>query len=322
MNLLNQEAAQLLFNRLPHEKQIATLSPAFVAMDAKRDTELSPYYLAHTEGEYFWLHSVLKGSVPNSDFIDFQSAYGYGGPVSNTEDVTFLNEAWFKYCDWCIDHGVLAEFVRLHPMLNHPFYGELQQNRQTVFLPPDSVATPTCRNKIRKGEGEGLSVVTTPARDIVRFAYDYRKSMERLNADKFYYFNDEYFEALARMPNANLIICELDKECLAAAIFMEGGPFFEYHLSFCNERGRKKAATNILLDRAQVFAGNYGKGIYLGGGKTTLNTDPLLEFKRSFGGKFKPFFTCSKIHREDVYYSMQEEYIEIGPINPRTLFWR
>lgn len=325
MKVINQEQAQILFDTLPPNFRVATLSPAYVAVDAKRDKTLAPYYLVYDEGNgKFVLHSLLKGTVPGTDYSDVMSPYGYGGPVTNAvDDSDFLEAAHEAYIEFAADAGILAEFTRLHPCVDHPFFGEIHYNRRTVYLPKEgSNYTAKCENMIRKAEKEGLEVIMSIPENIPHFAVSYRECMDRLRADKFYFFDDEYFEALAKLPNTLLMVVELDREWLSAAIFLRGESFWEYHLSCTNERGRKMAATNLLIDYTYALAMKQDKGLYLGGGKTALDNDPLLKFKSSFGGSLKQFLVGSQVFKPETYFALLEEYQEVSPVNSRTLFWR
>jgi len=239
------------------------------------------------------------------------------------QDNDFLEAAADAYEEFCADHGILAELVKLHPCVPHPFFGENHYNRKTVYLPKEgSKYTATCQQKIRKAEKEGLEVCIARQTSIVNFATSYYECMDRLEASKFYYFNEAYFEALQALPFARLYVCELDHEWHAAGIFLEGATFFEYHLGITNEKGRKTGATNLLLDIAYGIARQKGKGLYLGGGKTTMATDPLLEFKESFGGLRKRFFVGSQVFKKDAYFTLLDDYHEVGRLSPKTLFWR
>lgn len=309
-----REEATYWFYRLPLKQQIATLSPEYVAVDAMRDKRLKPCFLLYSEGEAFWMVGMHKDNVPNSDYYDFRAPYGYGGPISNVSDSDFLERAWCSYLQWCWSNHILAEFVRLHPLLDQPYFGDRRPNRTTFTCGP--IPYPNCRGAIQKAERSGL-VVTHADPSIIssNFKVDYRRDMEDKKTSEFYFFNDAYFEALSTMSGVHLLICEEDEEWRSAAVFLAGGSTMEYHLSITNQRGKKQGATNLLIQKA--YASMPEGELFLGGGRTTAEDDSLAKFKASFGGKKLTFNLGSHIHRPDVYREMRGDNT-----NPNVLFWR
>lgn len=323
--------AQAWFERLPLRMRLATLSPEYVCIDAWRGALTPTFLLFQEEGKpYFWLHSVHKGNVPGTDLCDFQSAYGYGGPLAFSlpdldGDDDFSRIACMQYGRWCMDHGIVAEFVRFHPLLDQPWGGLKKPNRETVCLNVGERYGETCRNKLKKSKRSGVAVVHVDRKHIPAFAVDYRKGLERLKAERFYYFGDEYFRALAEWPKAHLLIAEVDGSWASAGIFLEGGDTLEYHLSTTNDLGRETAANVALLDAAHALARKKGlKRLYLGGGKTANQGDPLLEFKLSFLAEreTRTFCVGEMIHKPDVYYALQESSCDVPPVSQKVLWWR
>ena len=82
---------------------------------------------AFKEEENIWLHPFLLHPIDSDAFsliggplwFDIESAYGYGGPLSNTEDKDFLDNANEQFSEWCMENNVVAEFVRFHPIIEN-----------------------------------------------------------------------------------------------------------------------------------------------------------------------------------------------------------
>lgn len=322
MRVIGYDEACAYFARLPDAQRIATLSPHYLAADAVREPNLTPVWLVYEKGEYFWLHGALKGVVPGTEFYDFQSPYGYGGPLSNTgKDYDFWVETSKVYDSWCAENRILAEFTRLHPVIRQPWSGHWEHNRQTVLLPPGCEYTPACRNKTRKATN--LLTEKYGHGAIVEFGQFYREGMNQIGANRFYFFDDTYFAALSHLKNAFLLVVFGEAgEWLSAGIFLEGATVIEYHLATTTQRGRELAATNRLISEAHRIATQKNKSLYLGGGKTQNADDPLLTFKESFGGELRPFHTGHAVYLPDAYYSLMDSYFDAPPVNPKTLFWR
>lgn len=321
------------YNELPRNKRIATLSPDYCAIDALRDENIRPVHLLYTDQDRdtkdnIWLMSGHLGRVPNSDMLDMTTAYCYGGPVVIDIEVIgqqslFTSRAEGSYHKWCQKNNVVAEFMRFHPLLDQPYPNQKKENRITYVVPVDTKYNANCRNKCNKAWNAGVVVKRAKREDIKRFAADYRKGLDVLKADKFYYFNDAYFAAMSQWDKAHLLIAEIDDCWLSAGIFLEGGDTLEYHLCTTNARGYDLAANNVLIDAALLFCKELGlKQLYLGGGKTPELGDPLLEFKRSFGGVEKKFYVGQQIFKPEVYYAMRDAAFDVAPTQDRVLFWR
>ena len=80
-SLVDLGQAQRLFDALPETYRLASLSPSYVAADAHRDPLLTPVFLVCRRGSGFLMHAVHEARVPHHDACDWQSAYGYGGPI-------------------------------------------------------------------------------------------------------------------------------------------------------------------------------------------------------------------------------------------------
>lgn len=335
MREVDYTEAQSYFDMLPKHKRIATLSPRYVCIDALRDSSLKPTFIVFEDKETheFWMHSVHKSSVPYSDYFDFQSAYGYGGPVSleiaalnagyEDRESSINEDASFKYSQWCWENNILAEFVRFHPLLEQKYGGEKTYNRQTCVIPLGTKYPGKCRNMIQRAEREGVRILEVNRTFINQYGQFYRDGLAHLSADKFYYFNDAYFRAMSEWDKAHLVVAERDGEWLAASIFLEGGDTLEYHLCTVSKAGKKIGAGNALVAGATNLASKLGlKQVYLGGGRTANEGDPLFQFKNSFGGELRPFYIGSQIHKAQVYYAMLEQAMDVPAVNQKTLFWR
>lgn len=328
---LTPEEASRWYAQLPAERRLATLSPEYVLADALRDGALEPAFFGFREGDAFWLHAVHRSVVPGTGDLDQQSPYGYGGPVSNSNDAGFLSRAWNCYVQGCRDEGVLAEFVRLHPMVaGETYYGGLvRTDRQTVVVdvrPADQRAgyAARCRTALRKAENNQVSASVAP-RDMIAegFAAFYREGMQSIGATGFYLFGDDYFRAFAEWRNAELIVCEREGRWLSAGLFLTEGTVMEYHLSATNAEGRKYCATNLLLDAAAQVARSRGcTHLYLGGGTGPEADNPLLNFKASFSEERRPFLIGFTAFDAQRYDALRDEYVrEDKPVN-RYLFYR
>jgi len=331
VKLLDLRSAIALFELLPIERKIVTVSPAYVAADAKRNAQLEPLHLTYQENELFWLHSVQRMAITEIDAWDVRSSYGYGGPIANTDDDAFLKRAEQAYCSYCRDYRIVAEFIRLHPMAAawQVYGGSRSFDRQTVAIElgsdvPRETYSVRARTAVRKAEKAGLKAVELPVDGNVRaFAVFYREAMRVIGADDFYLFNDSYFADLMALPNARLLaVLRADGRWVSAGLFLFGGEMAEYHLSGTMAEGRALGATNLLIDYAASLAKEAGlQALFLGGGTNSAPDNPLFFFKKSFSEAVFPYDIGTRIHIDSLY----EELRRIYPSkyrSDRILFYR
>lgn len=328
--LLELSEAQAMFDRLPDPLRWQTLSPAYVAADALRDASSRPLFLVDTEEGGLLMHGVLEAPVPGASACDWQSAYGYGGPIACGLDPQALARAWGRLDAVAKRHGVVAEFVRLHPMLgNHAWYpGTVREDRSVVTLDlqvPDLLASYSgrARTAVKKAVREGLETRwETPAAARLAFPDFYRRSMVEIGADGFYLFDDSYFDALLSLPGARTLSVLRDGERVSMAIFLFGPVQVEYHLSGTSAEGRRSGATNLLLHVAAETARTEGRHwLYLGGGTSAAADDPLLRFKSSFGPASGRFRIGYRVHDADLYQRLRDADPVRGR-SARVLFYR
>ena len=330
--LINLSEAVKVFSGFDSSLQIPTLHPEYVVADAKRKDGLQPVFWFYEEGPLRYYHGFHVAPIAESELFDIQSPYGYGGPISNTEDQDFLFRAWDEYETWCRNQKIVAEFIRFHPLLqNWNYYGGVVvEDRETVAidLAQQDLLTSymkRARTEVRKAIKEGLQVQWLSAAEYRNdFMRLYESTIRNRNADEFYLFNDTYFTELFSWPQAKLAACTFNREWLATAILLTGPSVMEYHLSASNETGRQMGATNLLLHEAAQYGQLQGcKFLYLGGGTDNSPTNPLLFFKSGFLPLRVPFKIGRHIHLPEMYEDLKERWPDAYGQNPhRVIFYR
>lgn len=195
----------------------------------------------HIDGDRLFF-PILVGELPEAYQVfdealyDFESAYGYGGPLCTTTDEEKLTLLFAPVWQWCEDQNIVAGFTRFHPLLNNHRYfvegsfNKVEFNRQTIYidLEPEldqiwSGLPSGQRSQIRQAMKYGLNVREGNHRDLIDiFCPMYRANLEVLNAHDHTYFKPDYFEFLStKMHQAiDLLIVEKDGNPVASAIFL------------------------------------------------------------------------------------------------------
>ena len=306
---------------LPAAYQDVYFTPEYVGMHCDGEDVSALLFVCRVEPDV-WIYPYLMRPISDrvytgfaEGYCDIETAYGYGGPLSSTDDSEFLERCFDAFKDWCFEQNVVSEFIRLHPLIENckwlPFEVELILDRNTVSLDLAAldddmlVFDPKARNKVRRALKSGVEVgVRSDPESYANFVGMYFRTMERLNADAEYYFSEVYFtrlEEIVRQSGA-LLVAELDGNFLAATVLLRGSRFLNYHLS-CTDRDRSVVGVvNLLIRQAGLEGKALGLDVlHLGGGRGPEPMDSLYQFKQSMGTSTHQFHIGKRVHNIDLY---------------------
>lgn len=272
----------------------------------------------YREGEDVFLFPYLKKPVDvlGGQFYDLETAYGYGGPLSNSADAGFLERAVEAFDGYARERKIIAGMVRFHPLIgNHPLF----KDRYTVTFDRFTVSMDLTlsqkeiwekevhskhRNVIVKANKLGLTYHADGTLEgLGCFIKIYRSTMERLSADSFYTFNDDYFDGLKKLGDAVFLASVyLGREMIAGAIILTYGKFGHYHLAGTADGYAGYNPSNYLVYNTALYL--KGRGIekfHLGGGSTRDPENSLFRFKARFSRNRLPFFIGRMIIQREMY---------------------
>jgi len=269
----------------------------------------------YVEGRSVLINKTIKrpilriGDIDVKDgFFDLESAYGYGGFYSNSEDKEFLARAMDKYEKKCKDEKIIAEFTRFHPfnsfaLKNQEFLDFNFYDRDVVVkdLSEDILASYNAkvRNAVRRATEK---VVFRESVNIDKFIELYNETMKKNEASDFYFFSKEYYKKLLQNNKIKLYELVCESQVVAMGFFMFGDNIAHYHLSANTPLSYKINANYALLHYAFSIAKYMGlKYFLLGGGTTSKEDDSLLKFKKKFSKETKPFYISGKIYDKVIY---------------------
>lgn len=255
----------------------------------------------------------FSGKLEENTYFDFSCPYGYGGWLIEGQDTTVLFET---YEAWCRKNGIISEFVRFHPVLKN--HVGLDSAYDVVPL-GETITMDLCspktiweniisknRNMIRKAQKNGIRIYTGRDPEIYEnFRVIYNATMDKDNADPYYYFEKEFYQSvLDDLPyNAQVFYAVYEDKVIAASIMLATNGRMNYHLSGSLREYAHLAPTNLLLYEAALWGNASGcKTLYLGGGVGS-GEDGLFKFKRSFyrGDDLKRFYIGKKIFDLEKY---------------------
>ena len=261
-------------------------------------------------------------------YYDFETAYGYGGPVSNNHDEAFMTKALQTMKEEAIKANYICGFVRFHPVLANWDYfdkvGQLIPDRKTIAIDLTGGIDATWsneihsknRNMIKKGEKEGLEFVVDD--DFVylpEFERLYNATMDKLSADGFYYFEPKYYEQLQNtIQHRFLGIVKHEGKVIAGAIFFYQLPYGHYHLAGSDKESLNLSPNNFLLWGAAKELTNRGVSFFhLGGGTDGSEENSLFKYKRRFSKSTYQFSLGKFIFNEPLYNTICADWESRNP---------
>lgn len=286
------------------------LDPSYVMADSKRSSTLEPKFFLYQDQQGIYYHPFHKCAIAQTQYYEIQSAYGYAGPCATNDNPIFLQNATEAFKSWCHDNNIIMEMIRFHPLAQNwrYYHGEVIPKRKTVYVDLTSTNLLASyevrvRTAIKKASNNGVTVrFMLPSEFLEFFPTLYSARMHQVAKRDFYFFKQEYFQAICNLDSARCVVAMQDDEVMAASIFLMCGGILEYHLSASTDTGRRLAATNLILHEAFLYAKQHGCTFaHLGGGATEQENDPLLFFKLGFSEKMAPFHIGQYVHDTQIY---------------------
>jgi len=305
--------------RLPIQLQDIYYTPEYYSIYEK-----SGYGKAHcfvqSIGEMVLIYPFLINEIKicntnlKEQYYDIQGAYGYNGVLSNSKDIHFINTYIENFRDYCTKNNVIAEFTRFNPILQNeliPSQLEIVYDQENIVLDlkleniENNEYEHSTRKNIKKALRSGLEYITFCGGDITNEYFEYfyeiyNDTMDRNNADDFYYFTRDYFHnIISSIPhnckfyfvtqNSKVISTELVLygECIAYSFL--GGTLSNYFEFRPNDFLKDVIIKDLVNEGKEYFC--------LGGGP-----DGVIRYKKTFAknGTHK-FYFGKKIHNQEIY---------------------
>jgi len=274
------------------------------------------------------LYPFLLSSVNNlgykldDDYYDISGTYGYNGVLYSSESPVFKQSFYKHFLIFCKAHNIIAEFTRFNPIIkNHIFskdFLKVDHNRLTVYIDLtqgiESIQnnySHSAKGNIKKAEKNNLTAAVYNnelpyKKDFIKM---YKETMDRVNAQSYVYFNDQYFEDTFNiLPSVHIVVFEKSLP-IASAVCLLSNNVLHVHFVVSKTEYLSLRPNDFLFNEIIKYGINQGfKILHLGGGRTFKVEDSLLRFKMNFSGKTSEFYTGSKIHNQEVYDQVCEQW--------------
>lgn len=295
--------------------------PEYVQFAAKYEGGMPVAFYAE-EGDSALLAPLLVREVPVSlgapaGWRDATTPYGYPTPLLIPErDSEALERFLQAFNEVAAQQGLISAFFRLHPLLVLP--GEVLSKWGTLILHGQTVSIDLClsnedswaqtsrnhRQNIRRLKRLGFRAQMDQWEMFDDFIAIYLQTMERCDADDFYFFDHAYFSELRAVLGDRLHLCTVISprgEVAAAGLFTVIAGMVQAHLAGTANDFLYCAPSKLMFDHVRWWAKQAGCcALHLGGG-VGCRTDSLFSFKAGFSELRSEFFTYRMIIDSEKY---------------------
>lgn len=329
LSLNNFSEWQKYIEELPIEKRDIYITPEYYKLYENNENG-SPKCIIYKKNNNICIFPFLinKINTSNSDisnsYFDLESAYGYSGMIFNTSDIKFIDNFFIKLQSYLKKQNIVICFIRFNPF--QKIYSEIKKNiqiikdRETVYLDINidyenifhNVYTSNNRNMIRKSNKKYYSVIGNNDKQMKFFLNNYYETLLKLNADKFYYFNEDYFNNFVSTLNKNSFFVNVfnnKNECKASSLILKYENYAHYHLSAKSLKSDDNSITNFMIDEVVKYLKKSScKFLHLGGGRTNNKEDTLLKFKKNFSKSVLEYYIGKLVVNKKIYDEINYEW--------------
>ena len=204
-----------------------------------------PQLLYYTSEQLRAIYVYMKRPTTITNVYDSVTPYGYGGVLFEGDKADqSLSDFWKEYVQKMNDENIIDNFVRYHPVLENAVHMKAISHvidlGNTIALDLSSPEviweniTSKNRNIIRKAQKNNIQIHHTEDYSIFEhFISIYNQTMQRDNAEKYYYFKEEFYKAIHDYLKGNyqVFYATLDDQIIAGSIILYANKQIHYHLS-------------------------------------------------------------------------------------------
>ena len=256
----------------------------------------APFLLYYEDNGLRAIYVYMRRQTALPGVYDSVTPYGYGGVLFEGDATEDNRKAfWNAYVAKMKEECIIDNFVRYHPVLKNAVpmkdISSVIDLGKTIAM---DLTSPELiwenihsknRNMIRQAEKNGIIIEHGQGMDLFdKFIEIYNATMDKDNAEEYYYFGDKFYESIHNdlHDNYEMFYAVLNGEIIAMSIMLFGNKQMHYHLSGSMIEYRNLAPSNLLLYKAALWGSEQGyKAFHLGGGVGS-GEDSLYKFKAAF----------------------------------------
>lgn len=273
------------------------------------------FYYSDQDGSiaYPFIKRRIEGEPPN--YFDITTPFGYGGPVVRGEGDSDALVARFleAFSGYCRDEHIIAEYIRFHPLLGNAAYFEKHlkllplYETYTVDLKRAAESAGGRHNSSQEDQGIVIRKLGTVRHMFEFLVLYYAEVRRREEADSYYFFTQDYFEALVSNlgPILHLFGAYRGQKLISACYILAEGDTIYQHLDGTLEGEEKSGTAKTLLLKIEEWGADNNMAFYHLGGDFKMEGGKNLPVKRKIAN-MQPsmFYICEKIHDASIYMEL------------------
>jgi sugar O-acyltransferase (sialic acid O-acetyltransferase NeuD family) len=306
--------------------------PQYVQLEAERMGGEARAFYAEQGDARFLVPLVLYRSPFSRDmlpaWLDAISPYGYPCPLLTPADGVAQLEVFLKaFRESSAAQNIITAFLRLHPLLPLPCEqlaesGQLIRHGACIYFDlslsdEETAAEMRCnhRDNIKQLRKAGFTVRMDEWQYYPDFMAAYDTTMQRLNAERRYFFSADYFMRLKTALGEHLhlgMVFAPNGEVAGGGLFTTTCGIVQCHLLGTCDAYHRRSPTKLLIDEAQQWARKRGeKQLFLGGG-VGGREDSLFTYKSGFARGRADFYSFRTVLNPIKYQQLIERWRQAG----------
>ena len=179
-----------------------------------------PTLLFFTKKNYKICFPLLIRNIGNGPYKDVTSVYGYGGLLFNQRNIPINIKIDFlqELTSYFLKKNIISAFSRLHPLIKTSAdfpekMGFIEEINKTVYInlalsdkEQINQYSHSLRRQLKNMYNSKITFRIADKSEYLQFMTLYYKTMDRLNADKTYYFSEDYFKKLVAASGFRTLI--------------------------------------------------------------------------------------------------------------------
>lgn len=279
--------------------------PDYINIMSGAELSGAPEFFLLREGKDFVYYQYVKRDIadeieliPKDNFFDITTPFDYGGYYYSNPKL--LNEFFQLFHQYCVDAGIISEFLRLLP--THAFhYAEIGKSihlkllREQIFI--DLLNQDfrrefngSKRDNLRKARKYGLTIILS--QDIQTFLRLYRTTMLHRKADQYFFFKEDILIDLFNNGSLDTWYAMKDSFPVSGCVILKGKLDVYYFLAASDRNNLSLGASTLLIaEMADHYRREKRARLFLGGGQNGVQ-----QFKEGFSKKKVPYYIGCKEH--------------------------
>lgn len=251
------------------------------------------------------------------EFYDITSLYGRGGIITNIKNDNILNHFFDEFNTYCIKKKIVTSLDRFHPIIKNDKF--IHQKTEVIDVGNFSWVdlsnniedlknrlADRHKKSLKKAQNNNIKIFfESNLEHLDDFLNIYSISMERKNADKFYYFNKKFYNMLDIFlkNNYTFFYATYKNKIISCELILHNKFYSHSYLGSTLHEYKHLCANHLLKFEIIKYSKNQKNKFFLLGGGIKAN-DGICKYKSGFSST-----NCKSLIGKTIFN--KEKYLEV-----------